>query len=329
MLRSRKIKAFTFGVIALMVVAAALIYRLALWNNVTVVTGVVLQSSTDSKRERPVAQATVTAVSGDSVVQAKSDHTGLFRLQLPPASILDEPAHFTFEHPEYHPVELPKSADERIYVVRLDPRTPEAVARPREPMVSISNVRVRYALKNITTVDVGSAVKAFTIVNTGNVPCDTRGPCSPDRKWRAAIGSISLDAGDGRQFRNIRVTCIAGPCPFTKIESEQQTQGGRLISVSVRNWSDTVTYVFEAEVAHTMASELIRHSYPVIYGNSMNFTLPAAAQGPSIEAELDGTEIVFPVGPALILSWATCRLERGPDRSQQYRCELKPQYQFK
>jgi hypothetical protein len=78
-----------------------------------------------------------------------------------------------------------------------------------------------------------------------------------------------------------------------------------------------------------MATELIRHSYPVIYGNSMNFTLPATAQSPSIEAEVDGAKIVFPLGPALILSWATCRLEYRPDRSQQYRCQLKPEYQFK
>jgi hypothetical protein len=329
MIRKRKLTVLTAGVIAAALLAAALIYRLALRTDVTVVTGVVLQRSTDPKNERPVAQATITADSAGDVVQAKSDNAGLFRLQLPPTSILDEPARLIFEHRDYLSVELRKSAEDRIYVVRLEPKTRDPAPAPREPVVTISNVRVRYALKNISAVNVGSAVRAFMIANTGNVPCQNRGPCSPDRKWKAAMGSLSLDAGEGRQFRNIRITCIAGPCPFSKVESEQQTQGGRVISVSVRNWSDSVTYVLEAEVTHTMATDLIRHSYPVIYGNSMNFTLPATAQGPSIEAELDGSEIVFPLGPALTLSWATCKLEHGPDRSQQYRCELKPQYQFK
>jgi hypothetical protein len=329
MIRRKKLTVLTAGMVAAAIAAAALIYRLALRAEVTVVTGVVLQRSSDPKSERPVAQATITAVLAGNIAQTKSDNAGLFRLQLPSSSILDEPALLTFEHRDYHPLELRESAEDRIYVVRLEPRTRDPAPAPSGPVVTISNVRVRYALKNISSVTVGSAVKAFTIANTGNVACEDRGPCSPDRKWKASIGSISLDAGEGRQFRNIRITCIAGPCPFSKIESEKRTDGDRGISISVRNWSDSVTYVLEAEVTHTMATELIRHSYPVIYGNSMNFTLPATAQGPSIEAEIDGSEIVFPLGPALILSWANCRLEYGPERSQQYRCQLKPQYQFK
>jgi hypothetical protein len=293
------------------------------------VSGVVLRRSVDAQNERPIANATITAAWGDAVVQTKSDASGFFRLQLPRKFLLGDPPRLTVERSDYYPVEVPKSPDERIYVVRLEPRSPDNANDTGQPSITISNVRVRYALKEVSTVNVGTAVKSFSIPNTGNIPCDKRSPCSPDYKWKAAIGSISLDAGDGRQFRSVRISCIAGPCPFTRVESEQQTRGGRLIHVSVRNWSDTVTYVFEAEVANTMTSDMIRHSYPVILGKSMNFTLPAAAQGPSIEAEIDGSEIVFPLGPALILSWATCKMESGPDRTQQYRCVLKPRYRFK
>jgi hypothetical protein len=60
----------------------------------------------------------------------------------------------------------------------------------------------------------------------------------------------------------------------------------------------------------------------------MNFTLPAAAEGPSIEAEMNGQPIVYPLGPALILSWATCTMKVNPDRTKAYRCELKPGYRF-
>jgi hypothetical protein len=61
----------------------------------------------------------------------------------------------------------------------------------------------------------------------------------------------------------------------------------------------------------------------------MNFTLPATAQGPSIEAELNGAEIVYPLGPELILSWASCNMELRADRTKLYRCELKAGYGFK
>ena len=163
----------------------------------------------------------------------------------------------------------------------------------------LANIRVRYSVKATTTINIGSTAKTLEVVNTGNVPCDGRTPCSPDGKWKAAIGSISLNAGDGQEFQNVRVSCIAGPCPFTKIESEGFARGGPKIDVSVRAWSDTVTFLVEAEVVHTMLSEAIRRAYPSIFGRDMTFTLPPTGQGPSIEAEVNGLEIVFPLGPDL------------------------------
>ena len=77
-----------------------------------------------------------------------------------------------------------------------------------------------------------------------------------------------------------------------------------------------------------MPSDAIRQAYPAIYGRSMSFTLPATAEGPSIEADLGGGEIVFPLGPALQLSWAECSLQMAADQTKLYRCELKPGYQF-
>jgi hypothetical protein len=132
------------------------------------------------------------------------------------------------------------------------------------------------------------------------------------------------------------VSCLAGPCPFTRVESNGFSSGGQVIRGSVLNWGSTVTYLVEAEVSQSMVSDLVRHSYPVIFDHSMTFTLPPAAQGPSIEADVDGEPIVFPLGPQLRLSWATCRLDTGAGRpdtrgdgARLYRCELKPGYLFK
>jgi hypothetical protein len=48
----------------------------------------------------------------------------------------------------------------------------------------------------------------------------------------------------------------------------------------------------------------------------------------SIEAEVNGTTIVFPLGPALYLSWANCQVAVNQDQTKVYRCELNPGYRF-
>ena len=124
------------------------------------------------------------------------------------------------------------------------------------------------------------------------------------------------------------MSCLAGPCPFTRVASDDFSRGGEVIRGSVLNWSDPVTYLVEAEVAQHIVSDLVRHAYPVIFERFMNFTLPPGAQGPSIEAEVQGQSIIFPLGPKLRLSWATCRLDTRPDGTRIYRCELKPGFAF-
>ncbi len=141
-------------------------------------------------------------------------------------------------------------------------------------------------------VNLGNGVKTFQVVNTGDVACAGAPVCSPDRKWKAAVESVSLDAGAGNEFRNARVSCIAGPCPFTRIDSDKFSKGGRIIGASVRNWSDTATFVLQAEVFHPEIRDTVQQAYPVIIGSAVNFTLPAAAEGLSLEAEINGTAIV-------------------------------------
>ena len=69
----------------------------------------------------------------------------------------------------------------------------------------------------------------------------------------------------------------------------------------------------------------------MIFGDTLNFTLPPTEEGVSIEAEMDGTPMVFPLGPDLSVSWATCtsRTNREGERSAVFRCELKPGYKFR
>ena len=233
------------------------------------------------------------------------------------------------EHPDYRPLAITTSVTDEPYVIRLTSASREADAAPSGRQTRLSNVRVRYAIESTSTTNVGTAMRTFDVVNKGNVPCAGHPPCSPDGKWKANIASFSLNGGEKNQeFRNVRVSCIAGPCPFSAIEVDRFSHGGSSISVSVRNWSDSVTYLLEAEVAQTMESEMIRHTYPVTFRRSMNFTLPPRASGACIEADVDGSQIVFPLGPELRLSWAACHIESAPDGMKQYTCELKPGYRF-
>ena len=104
---------------------------------------------------------------------------------------------------------------------------------------------------------------------------------------------------------------------------------GATSKVSVRNWSDTTTFLFQAEVFRPQISDLVRMTYPIILGTSLNFTLPPTAEGPSVEAELNGENIIFPLGPIPILSWADCNVSVAKDQARFYRCELNAGYRFR
>jgi hypothetical protein len=292
-------------------------------------TGVVLIADPDPRKQLPIPNVEITAMDGASVITQKSDSAGFFRLKLPMGAWLNETISIKFQHPDYRPLDVTQGLHDQICVVRLA-AVPQKNADVQNPVeVTVTDARVRYAVKATTPINVGSIAKTFDVTNVGGLPCDRRSPCSPDGKWNATIGGITLDAGDGHEFQNVRVSCIAGPCPFTKIESDEFSRGGRIIKVSVRDWSDTVTFLVEADVIRSMMSDQIRQAYPAIFGRAMSFTLPPTGQGPSIEAEMNGTEIVYPLGPDLTLSWAVCNLQAGVDRAKLYSCELKPGYRFK
>jgi hypothetical protein len=298
--------------------------------------GALVQRDADANKELPIADVAITASDGVTNATTRSDASGYFKLVLQKGVLSAEPVTVSFRHPSYEPLDLNiqegrLETPSELYVVRMVPIPPETkVARSSRPETVVSNIRVRYTINSRTETNVGSAVKTFQVVNKGNVPCDHQSPCSPDGKWKAASASASLDAGADHAFGNVRASCIAGPCPFTRIDSSGFIQGGRDIRVSALNWSDTATFLMEAEVFHIAISSNLRELYPVVFGRTLNFTLPPTQEGVSLEADVDGSPMVFPLGPNLNLSWATCTVRTGTDKEKTtvYRCELKPDYRF-
>jgi hypothetical protein len=291
-------------------------------------TGVVLRQDQDPRKQLPIPNVKITVTEGDRNAKGHTEASGLFHFNLPKDGWRDRPVTLTFWHADYQPVTIVRPLDAELYIIRLTP-IPSQPAHDSAPEVAIKDVRVRYSEKTLSTVNVGSTARTFTVPNTGNVPCAGKPPCSPDGKWKAALGGLTIDAGEGQEFAQSRVSCIAGPCPFTAIEAGTSPAPGRRVTITVRNWSDTVTFLVEAEVSRNMPSDAARLAYPAIYGRAMSFTLPATAEGPTIEADLGGTEIVFPLGPALELSWAQCTLQLSAEQTKLYRCELKPGFEFR
>lgn len=326
-------KKVALGIVVAAVCAAA-IAAIVLWSRIpkaqpVTLKGAVIRREADPNKEQPVAGAQIIGSGGLATGTAESDAAGYFSVILRPGVKPGEPITLSFAHTGYRPLILRDVHPGKLIVARMLPLSRGPHPPPVPTKTVIANVAVRYSQKTTSALNVGSAVRTFQVVNTGNLPCHGHQPCSPDGKWKAAIGSISLDAGEGNQFRNPRVSCIAGPCPFTRTIANDFSQDDRLVKISVLNWSDTATFLFEAEVYHPMVSETIRDSYPVIFGQALNFTLPPDAEGPSIEAEVNGSAIVFPLGPSLCLRWATCNLRLDKDQTKVYRCELNPGYRFR
>jgi hypothetical protein len=314
-----------------------LVVRARRWNTTLMtIQGAVIQRNEDASKELPIADVDVTATRGATTIQSRTDARGYFRIKFPEVIWPGQTVVLSFRHAGYLPLDMDlriqfRSMMRRLYVAAMEP---EAVAvrtsaEGGRSISVVSNIRVRYTENFQTDEDIGSMVRTFQVVNRGNVPCRRQAPCSPDGTWKASKSSVTIDAGSGNEFRNVRASCIAGPCPFTRIDSSGFQQPGRTITVSAEDWSDTATFLLEAEVIHTTIGSSVRHSYPVKFDRSLNFTVPPTQEGVSLEAEINGAPMVFPMGPDLYLSWANCTANvNETEKSTAYRCELKPGYRF-
>jgi len=291
--------------------------------------GAVIQEASNPRGESPIADVEVSAIGGLATGVARSDVSGLFKLVLRPGVRQGQAITLLFRQPGYQPLAIRTFVGNQLYIARMVPVQLQSRASPLHPSTAVSNVLVRYSVQNTTKATVGTAAKTFQVVSTANVPCGHGSPCSPDGRWKAVRASTSLDAEKGNIFENPRVSCIAGPCPFTRIDYEGLSQSNRIFTVTARAWSGTATFLVQAEVVRPEVGDAVQESYPVIFGREMNFSLPATAEGPSLEATLNGVQIIFPLPPNPDLSWVDCKVSLEKGQTKFYRCQLKPGYRFR
>ncbi len=331
---SRKLVIGAIAVLAAAVAVAVIYRRLrrpqSPRGRTLVFQGAVLRSAASVDKQAPIAGVIVFARSGASAAQTRTGATGYFQLRLPRVLPQHPPIVLRFRRPGYRPLDLQGTNGKRLFIARLiSTRPPPATTAVAGRSLPVLDIRVRYTVMSTSSVNVGSLVKTFRIQNAGNVPC-RQNPCSPDGRWQAAGRSLTLDAGEGNVFRNARASCMAGPCPFTQIAPPHFRRHGRFLDIRARDWSDTATFFIEAEVFHPANSTEVRTSYPVIFGRDLNFTVPASAEGVSLEANVAGTAIVFPLGPEPnpVLPWASCTSRVTRRHYSEYRCSLQPGYRF-
>jgi hypothetical protein len=316
--------------------ATVLVVRMHHWRPRSLtIQGTVIRKDEDARKESPISDVNVIASDGVTSTSTRSDGSGYFKIVFPEAVWPGQTLNLSFRNSDYEPFELKlptglRLASKELFVAAMTQVAEQPAPIAGTPVSVVSNIRVRYTVNIPTEDNIGSAVKTFQVINKGNVPCDGHAPCSPNGNWKATTGSISLDAGADNAFRNARASCIAGPCPFTRIDSSGYVDGGRTISASALAWSDTATFLLEAEVFRTAISSRVRELYPVVFGQALHFTLPPTQEGVSLEADVNGVPMVFPLGPELYLSWATCsvRSDMDAEKTTVYRCELKPGYRF-
>ena len=296
--------------------------------------GAVMRSDSDVRKEQPIAGVEITARYGNSSLSTESDPSGYFWIAIPGTVLPGQTVILSFRHPGYKPLELPviirfRSSLRRLIVAAMLPTGGEVGMELSNAPTVVANIRVRYTVNAEKQENIGSAAKTFEVVNQGNIPCRHQSPCSPDGYWKASSSSIQLDAGAGNEFRDTTASCIAGPCPFTQIDANGSAQDDRILTATALDWSDTATFLLQAEVFRTSIVSEVRMSYPVTFGQGFNFTVPPTAEGVSLVAELGGVEIVFPLGPEPDLSWATCTVRKGINAiNTVYQCELKPGYRL-
>ncbi len=157
--------------------------------------GAIIQQNDDPKKQSPIMDVQIDA--GDRMAggPVKSDFSGYFKPLLPASWRKEKSIVNHFRNPDFQPVDWKGMVSDKVYVIRMVPlHHDDTDEKPDRPQVLVSNIFVRYSIETTAAVNIGTGVTTFQVINVANIPCDRTPPCSPDNKWKAAIGGASLDA---------------------------------------------------------------------------------------------------------------------------------------
>ena len=155
MTRAHIIEVWTASLIALVLAGSVLLLIRWRIRRPISLQGSVMMQDADTRKQRPIADVEVSAEDNLATGTTKTDSTGFFRVTLPKGIRRGHPILFHFRHPRYQPLDLKDFVGDKLYVVRMVPLPDKAALPPGKPEVKVSNVRLRYSIKNRTDVNVG------------------------------------------------------------------------------------------------------------------------------------------------------------------------------
>lgn len=143
--------------------------------------------------------------------------------------------------------------------------------------------------------EVGPREIGVTSGNNRSSACQNAPHCSPDRKWRASLDGLTLDAGEGRVFRGAHVHCV-GMGPELRAAVEELKSGNaqeRIVAAASENSYAHVcasSQVVQAPVdgARTINAQVLSWTRPT------HFVLRATAVEP--QGTVDTTQKTM-IGP--------------------------------
>jgi len=282
-------------------------------------TAAIMRSDVDSQKRHVIKGVDVYASPENSNTEEHktTDINGLVEIPLPSDVTTNTLVGLRFHHPCYQEFdETIAPADKVPYTIYLwQVAAPVPGVQCDDPaIIGISlTFRETYLTRSVT----------FQVPNRGTVRCRHQ-PCSPDGKWQANIVAASLDAGSGNTFApgHGRVACVSGPCPWTQIVSNGFSGGGPRLSVSIRNWSDTVTFVLTGELVGPPTNPV------TVSGNTFDFSV-SRSDLPNLQISAQtstGQSLVNDIRVGSI-PWATCQITEHPSAIN-YHCTLGPDYSF-
>jgi hypothetical protein len=283
---------------------------------VTIVNGVVMRA--DSISENRFALRGVEVSFADEkrgTVNAKTDNSGRFSFKSVKTGV---PLSLNFAKKCYQDDnDVIGVVPDLPYTRYLWPKNPKD-SRCKDPEITYLSLALEFG----TT---------FQVNNKGIAPCKKGPTCDPEKKWKATDASGVLRAPDGSTFKGGTAECVAGPCPFSEIIQNDAAKGGLAIGVTVRSWSDVVTYRLSSQLR--FSDELPGGPFRAqINERSFDFAINAAhAKFLTIDAKTaDGQEFHLPVGDLLgsdlSLPIGDCQVSRKAKVA--YHCTLGPDYTF-
>src|SRR5579884_1148093 len=112
--------------------------------------GAVLSEDADPRKQLAIAGVIISLADDVPGALHRSDSSGAFSLTLPRHLRPGDFITLHFRHPDYQPVDLIQPLEDKLYIVRMPPRTRKVEAASNTPKVTVTNVVARYSMTTTT-----------------------------------------------------------------------------------------------------------------------------------------------------------------------------------